>query len=587
MPKSSITTWTRLEPNPVSDNMTPSLEACVYDPAWMMARQWQLGEFRGEDAGTPIDVSIEVHAAPLVVFQSKSGKQVEIKGIPMENLAGAEQACDLLPFEVAEAGMELLNICYDYNISSQVIENIVNEFPLIINKNDVADSTGKYLLDLLEGNSDRMLGLPNVFSLDKLGERTLEEMLRNTQRTKTPDFNLNIPSADTDAFVKVACEWIDWLNSFMYYSSEQEGSWDNERLEYSFKAEARDKDGVSVIFKADEWNGSQLDWFSMDVEDSDASFAKIPVSMPKLPGMDENYTKRHQGLPSMLTYQGMPCCRWWEFEDAQVNFAQIDCEKNDIARMFVVEFACAYGNDWYLIPMELPVGAVHTIKSFKVKNTFGEERDIYSVNHSSSGNYDDWCLFKQSYSNENQKPYQGLLLFPKAYIDKSEAIEQVEFFRDEMANMAWALEKYVESSDGRKFDRNRNYSANKKNTVTESDNQNNNTNSTKLLEYKLVSEIPEHFFPLVPKPPVTPTSKPEPIYQMHLMASDIKPLGEILNSADDINIPQEEIPAEGIEVTRNYMLSRCADGEVLLCRSRQKKTGRGEGTSGLKYDRAE
>jgi hypothetical protein len=74
---------------------------------------------------------------------------------------------------------------------------------------------------------------------------------------------------------------------------------------------------------------------------------------------------------------------------------------------------------------------------------------------------------------------------------------------------------------------------------------------------------------------------------MLLIDSDIKPWGEILNSAADIDIPQEEIPAEGIEVTRNYLLSRCVDGKVLLCRSRQKKTGRGEGSSGLKYDKAE
>ncbi|QNU68629.1 hypothetical protein EHE19_009635 [Ruminiclostridium herbifermentans] len=586
MPNPSITTWTRLEPNPLSDNMTPSLEACVYDPAWMIARQWQIGEFHGEDAGTPIDVSIEVNAAPLVTFQTKNGNYIEIKGVPLENLAGAEQKGELLPFEVAEAGMEFLNICYENNISNKVIENIVNEFPLKRNENDIIDSTGEYLLDLLEGCSDRMLGLPNVFSLDKSGYKTLEEMLRNTQRNKTPDSKLNIPSNEADAFVKVACEWIEWFDSFMYYSSDQEDSWDNERMEYSFKAEARDIKGTSIIFKADEWNGSQLDWYSMDIDDSNTEYKKLQINMPKLIGMDDSYKKSHQGLPTMLTYQGMPCSRWWEFEDAQVNFAQIDCEKNDIARMLVVEFACAYGNDWYLIPMELPIGAIYTIKNFKVKNTFGEEQEIFPVSGSSSGDLNDWCLFNQSYSN-NKKTYQGLLLYPRANIDKSEAIEQVEFFRDEMANMAWAVEKHVESSDGRKFDRNRNYTSNKSKAVTDKDKHNSNSYTEKLLEYKLVSEIPQHFFPLVPKAPITPASKPEHIYQMLLMSSDLKPFGEILNSSDDINISQEEIPAEGIEVTRNYMVTRCDDGKTLLCRIKQKKTGRGEGSSGLEYDKAE
>lgn len=604
MSKPSITTWTRLEPNPTSDNMNPSLEACVYDPAWMLSKQWQLGEFRGEDAGTPIDVSIEVKAAPLVGFKSKNGIVTEIHGVPLEYMAAAEQKGKLLPFEVAEAGMELLNIFYDNNISNEVIENIVNEFPLIIDeldKIDKADSTGKQLLDLLESNSNRKLGLPNVFSLNKTGDKTLEEMLRNTKSTNTPDTYLNIPSSDTNAFVNAACEWIDWISSYMHYSSE-ECSWDKERMEYSFKAEAKSIDGKSVVLTADEWNGVDLDWYSLDVDESTNSFTANELSLPILQGVDSNYTKIHQGLPTMLTYSGMPNSRWWEFEDAGVNFAQIDCEKNDIARMLVVEFACSYGNDWYLVPMDLPVGAIHTITGFKVTNTFGEVQEIHAINEENS---DDWCLFKQNISNNKNKTCKGLLLYPKAYIDKSENIEQIDFFRDEMANLAWAIETFIESSDGRILDRNRSYSAKQKNAVSNSKVQNNgidvdteysssskvstsdNTNLSQQLKYTLVSEIPEHFFPLVPKPPVTPASKPEPIYNMLLMSSDIKPLGEILSSETNIDIPQEEIPSEGSCVTRYYSLSRGSDGRILLSRIRQKKAGRGEGSSGLKFDKAE
>ena len=50
----SITTWTRLEPHSRAEDMEASLEMRVHDPLWMLARQWQFGEFKGEDAGTPI-----------------------------------------------------------------------------------------------------------------------------------------------------------------------------------------------------------------------------------------------------------------------------------------------------------------------------------------------------------------------------------------------------------------------------------------------------------------------------------------------------------------------------------------------------
>ena len=46
----SITSWTRIEPDPGSDDLQASLSARVLDPVWMLTRQWQVGEFQGEDA---------------------------------------------------------------------------------------------------------------------------------------------------------------------------------------------------------------------------------------------------------------------------------------------------------------------------------------------------------------------------------------------------------------------------------------------------------------------------------------------------------------------------------------------------------
>ena len=57
----SITTWNRLEPRPEGLDPTLGLEARVYDPAWLLGRQWQLGELTGEDAASP--ALIRIHAA--------------------------------------------------------------------------------------------------------------------------------------------------------------------------------------------------------------------------------------------------------------------------------------------------------------------------------------------------------------------------------------------------------------------------------------------------------------------------------------------------------------------------------------------
>src|SRR5438093_13207430 len=49
----SITSWNRLEARPRSTDLTTALAARIRDPLWMLARQWQFGEFRGEDAAAP------------------------------------------------------------------------------------------------------------------------------------------------------------------------------------------------------------------------------------------------------------------------------------------------------------------------------------------------------------------------------------------------------------------------------------------------------------------------------------------------------------------------------------------------------
>ena len=42
----------------------------------------------------------------------------------------------------------------------------------------------------------------------------------------------------------------------------------------------------------------------------------------------------------------MPAARWWEFEDASVDFGAVDTAPDDLGRLLVTEFATVFGNDW-------------------------------------------------------------------------------------------------------------------------------------------------------------------------------------------------------------------------------------------------
>jgi hypothetical protein len=64
--------------------------------------------------------------------------------------------------------------------------------------------------------------------------------------------------------------------------------------------------------------------------------------------------------------------------------------------------------------------------------------------------------------------------------------------------------------------------------------------------------------------------------------------GRILNpdgtSDQGLGIFEEEIPREGVRVTRSYQYTRWFDGSTHLWIGRRKQIGSGEGSSGLRFD---
>src|SRR5690242_2983566 len=80
-----ITIWNRLEGRPRTDNFDRALRAEVRDPLWMLTRQWQMGEFQGDDAGSPIFAKIQVQRSALGKFGPAQGPVLPFdESIPLE-----------------------------------------------------------------------------------------------------------------------------------------------------------------------------------------------------------------------------------------------------------------------------------------------------------------------------------------------------------------------------------------------------------------------------------------------------------------------------------------------------------------------
>ena len=74
--------WDRLEPHTRSEQLEEGLQVRIADTLWMLARQWQVGEVRGEDAASPIHARVRVAWAPIVSFRNEAVTAPQVERLP-------------------------------------------------------------------------------------------------------------------------------------------------------------------------------------------------------------------------------------------------------------------------------------------------------------------------------------------------------------------------------------------------------------------------------------------------------------------------------------------------------------------------
>jgi hypothetical protein len=133
----------------------------------------------------------------------------------------------------------------------------------------------------------------------------------------------------------------------------------------------------------------------------------------------------------------MPAPRWWEFEDAQVDFGGVDAGPEDLARLLLIEFAATYGNDWFVIPIEVDTGSITNVRSLIITDTFGGGRYVVPDSRATGAS---WRMFQLAPDQPGPEQSMSNFLFvPPVVLKNVEGppLEEVVFLRDEMANMAW------------------------------------------------------------------------------------------------------------------------------------------------------
>jgi hypothetical protein len=169
-------------------------------------------------------------------------------------------------------------------------------------------------------------------------------------------------------------------------------------------------------------------------------------------------------------------------------------------------------------------------------------------------------------------------------------LEDVLFMRDEMANLAWAIERTVESpieQPGQRYEAADAAPADPAGDAPAAD----------LPRYLLSSQVAPNWIPLLPVQlpnPLQPANTAGQIISRlkrgAVLQSDgtkkiHSAMGEVLNAGAQLLLYDEEVPREGVHIIRQRRLTRWTDGSTWLWTAFRNQIGRGEGSSGLQFDR--
>jgi hypothetical protein len=185
------------------------------------------------------------------------------------------------------------------------------------------------------------------------------------------------------------------------------------------------------------------------------------------------------------------------------------------------------------------------------------------------------------------EPATNLFFLPPSLLQSLESrpVEEVLFLRDEMANLAWGIERLVESPAERPLNRFEAYLDQERRLEQDTPTQ---PAAPGILRYRLSTEVPDYWTPLMP----VKTEKGLRLQRGAVLKLDgsretVRAQGRILESSRNLSLFEEEVPREGVRVVRSYQHTRWIDGSSHLWIGRRKGVGRGEGSSGLRFDRLE
>ncbi|HYD38718.1 MAG TPA: hypothetical protein VEA60_13960 [Allosphingosinicella sp.] len=580
----AIVLWNRLEGSPRRTDFSRALKAEARDPLWLLTRQWQMGEFIGEDAGSPVSAKVAWRTDAIDQVLGRGGAAgpydpavpleavVEARPVPLrrdERVHNADLRLMLgrrwaKLLDKAGHGALLGDFEGQYGFAAPD-PSLEADFPLT-----AAAANWQFLAAIatraLDGGGLLLhLERPGALASDGLG------LAAGTQKDEIDDLGRS---------------FMAWARQLHFQPDPALDSWRPRQLEYGFGLSAPIAAEAGEL-SAKEYHGGRLDWFHFDAV---ATTRGGPAGPP--PALEAT-----SFMPVPVQFEGMPNTRHWTFEEGAINFGDISPDTTDLSKLLLVEFGLVFANDWFLVPLTLPVGSLTAIRGLAVTNVFGERTWIEPA-VTAAGPVQSWRMFRLT---DKGAPDDRLFL-PAAAAGglQSAPVEAVDFVRDEVSNMVWGIERIVQLADGSSrrgrevaLELHARYQGAVLPVPSAAP-----ANDAKV-RYSLMTSVAEHWIPFIPvhldgdnreiqlqRAAMPRLLEGEEGVDPERIAPRTALLREGLDALAPVSyfINEEEIGRAGTVVETRWQRCRWTDGRVVTWLGIQRSTGRGGSSSGLAFD---
>ncbi len=589
----TIVRWNRLEGRPRSADFTRALRAEVRDALWMLAKQWQLGEFQADDAGSPVTAKLSWLSDPVTSLRGAGGAETALDGtVPLEALVERRPVPVTIGEHLVSLDIRLLaGRQWAKRLRAAGLAALESAFRAAYaieapDPDDVAD----YVVTA---------HAPAWQVFAAVAGRVVDGLKLYLHLTAAPgnlpSDGLGLTGAEKDAVDALGPAFVAWFaRLYLQPATPADDSWVPSHLEYAAALTVDASAGPGTLV-ADEYHGGHLDWYSVDAT---ATGGAGPAALP-VPA--DRRTVR-SFVPTGARFDGMPNTRWWTFEEGRTNFGDVQPETTDLAKLLLIEFGLVYGNDWFLAPLQAPLGTVTRVEGLVVTNVFGERIWIEPAS-ARDESWRGWSMFTTSDRHGGTAP--GLVLLPTTpSVMAGRPAEAVQFVRDEVANLAWAIETTVQLPDGSSR-RGREAASELHRRYQDAHDlapsgPSAEPSNDAAIHYRLMTAVGENWIPFIP------VHIPDDVREIQLRRASmprllsgatetperVRPRTTLLRPGPDSAVPppyvvcEEEISRAGEVVTCSWKRTRWTGGLVCTWLGMDRRAGRGETSSGLAFDRA-